>query len=288
APLERERILRTVKLAQEIGAKTAILAGSDPATTIAEYAHTHNCSKIVVGRRRRSHTCPWTRLVATRIGDFAPDVDVIEIGRGETARPPRPVADKGIDVTVDPRRVAKRLSYVWTLLACVATTLVASPLHAYFDLANIVMLFLLVVVVVAVRFGRGPAVMAAFLSVASFDYFFVEPRFSFAVSDVQYLFTFAVMLAVALVIGQMTAGLRYQARVASYREDRARVLYEFARDMSSVLQTEQVVEAATKFIESTFGAKAAILIPGDNELLTMHDGNAISRGIDLRGAAQWT
>ena len=57
--------------------------------------------------------------------------------------------------------------------------------------------------------------------------------------------------------------------------------------MSSVLQTEQVVEAATKFIESTFGAKAAILIPGDNELLTMHDGNAISRGIDLRGAAQW-
>ena len=88
--------------------------------------------------------------------------------------------------------------------------------------------------------------LAAFVSVAGFDFFFVPPRFSFAVSDVQYLLTFAVMLAVALITGQMTAGLRYQARVASYREERARALYEFARDMSSLLQTDQVVEAANE------------------------------------------
>jgi two-component system sensor histidine kinase KdpD len=192
-----------------------------------------------------------------------------------------------MEATADPRRVTKQLNYLWTLLACVATTLIATSLLSYFDLANIVMLFLLVVVIIAVRIGRGPAIMAAFLSVASFDFFFVEPRFSFAVRDVQYLFTFVVMLAVALIIGQMTAGLRYQARVASYREERARVLYEFARDMSSLLQTEQVVEAATKFIESTFGAKVAILIPGENELLTTHEKDALSSAIDLRGAAQW-
>ena len=288
ASSERERILRTVKLAQELGAKTAILSGSDPATTIVEYAHTHNCSKIVVGRTRRGKTWPWTRLVATRIGDFAPDVDVIEIGRGEAAPVPRLVPEEGADATAEPRRAAKRRNYVWTLLGCIATTLVASPLHAYFDPANIVMLFLLLVVVVAVRFGRGPAVLAAFVSVASFDYFFVEPRFSFAVSDAQYLFTFVVMLVVALVIGQMTSSLRYQARVASYREERARVLYEFARDMSSLLQTDQVVEAATQFIESTFGAKVVILVPDDHERLTSLTGETvIAQRVDLRTAAQW-
>ena len=74
------------------------------------------------------------------------------------------------------------------------------------------MLFLLGVVLVAVRFGRGPAALAAFLNVAAFDFFFVPPRFSFAVSDVQYLVTFAVMLGVGLLIGQLTAGLRFQAR----------------------------------------------------------------------------
>ena len=64
----------------------------------------------------------------------------------------------------------------------------------------------------------------------------MPPRLSFAVSDAQYLLTFAVMLAVALIIGQLTAGLRFQARVASHREERARTLYEFARDLSGLLR----------------------------------------------------
>ncbi len=101
------------------------------------------------------------------------------------------------------------------------------------------MMFLLVVVLVGVRLGRGPAVLASFVSVAVFDFFFVPPRFSFAVSDVQYLLTFAVMLAVALVIGNLTAGLRYQAKVASTREDRSRAVSEFARELSGLLETER-------------------------------------------------
>ena len=284
---QRERILKTVKLAQELGAKTAILSASDAASAVVEYAHTHNCSKVVLGRKQVKWTLPWIHRVARRIGELAPDIDVIEIGRGDATPPVRTVPVASVEATADPRRVTKRLNYLWTLLACVATTLIATPLHAYFDLANIVMLFLLVVVVIAIRFGRGPAVMAAFLSVASFDFFFVEPRFSFAVSDIQYLFTFVVMLAVALIIGQMTAGLRYQARVASYREERARVLYEFARDMSSLLQTDQVVEAATKLIASTFGAKVAILVPDERGRLTVPGDAAFAQGVDVRAAAQW-
>ena len=140
------------------------------------------------------------------------------------------------------------------------------------------MLFLLTVVLVAVKLGRGPAVLAAFVSVATFDFFFVPPRFSFAVTDFQYLLTFAVMLAVALIIGQMTAGLRYQARVASYREERARVLYEFARDMSSLLLTDDVIEAATKIIANTFRAKVAILVPDNQDRIQLRR----HRAADLR------
>ena len=77
-------------------------------------------------------------------------------------------------------------------MSCALTALVAWPLAKRLDLANIVMLFLLTVVVVAVQFGRRPAIVAAFLSVALFDFLFVPPQFSFAVNDVQYLVTFAV------------------------------------------------------------------------------------------------
>ena len=284
---DRERILKTLKLAQDLGAKTAILSSGDPAAAVVDYAHTHNCSKVVVGRARMTRAWPWALGTARRLGRLARDIDVIEIGGGEMPAAVQSGLAAGAAALEDPRRVTKRLAYAWTLAACAATTLVATPLRLYFDLANIVMLFLLTVVLVAVKFGRGPAVVAALVSVASFDFFFVPPRFSFAVVDVQYLLTFAVMLAVALITGQMTAGLRYQARVASYREERARALYEFARDMSSLLQTEQVVEAATKSIESTFHAKVAILVPDERNRLQLAAGAAPALNVDLHAAAQW-
>ena len=281
---ERERILKTVKLAQEFGAKTAILAGSDPASEVVEYARTHNCSKLVLGRTRGVSKWPWVQGTARRIGAFAPDIDLIEVGRG-TAQQPVPQRDPDVEGETDPRRGTKRMRFLWAFLACLATTVIATPLLPYFDLANIVMLFLLTVVLIALKWGRGPAVLAAFVSVATFDFFFVPPRFSFAVSDVQYLLTFAVMLAVALIIGQMTAGLRYQARVASYREERARVLYEFARDMSSLLLTEDVVESATRIIANTLRAKVVILVPDELDRI-QPAGKAQGLAIDI-GAAQW-
>jgi two-component system sensor histidine kinase KdpD len=243
----------------------------------------HNCSKLVVGRRRNLSNWPWERGTARRIGELAPDIDLIEVGRG--AVKPAPRRDPGVEGEPDPRRSLKRRRYLWALLACLATALVAAPLLRYFDLANIIMLFLLTVVLVAVKWGRGPAVLAAFVSVATFDFFFVAPRFSFAVSDVQYLLTFAIMLAVALIIGQMTAGLRYQARVASYREERARVLYEFARDMSSLLLTADVVESATRIIANTIRAKVAILVP-DNQDRIQPGAREQGLVVDI-GAAQW-
>ena len=156
----------------------------------------------------------------------------------------------------------------------------------YFELANIVMLFLLTVVLVALKFGRGPAILAAFVSVAAFDFFCVPPRMSFAVSDAQYLLTFAVMLAVALIIGQMTAGLRYQARIASYREERARSLYEFARDLSSLLETQLVVDTTARFIAQTFRADVAVLVPDDQERVAVRNDGGAALAVDV-GAAQW-
>src|SRR5438270_4929763 len=85
--------------------------------------------------------------------------------------------------------------YGGTTAVCAATALLAFPLQHVLDLSNIVMLFLLAVVAVAMLFGRGPAVLAAFVNVLAFDWFFVPPQFTFAVTDAQYVFTFAVMLA---------------------------------------------------------------------------------------------
>src|ERR1700681_3849086 len=129
-PQERERILKSVKLAQDLGARTAILSGSDPAALIVEYARTHNCSKLVLGRSPAKRIWPWTRGIGNRLGKLAPDVDLIEVGRGEAPVSERSAADS-TEPGEDPRRVAKRMGYAWALAACVATTLVATPLLPY-------------------------------------------------------------------------------------------------------------------------------------------------------------
>jgi two-component system sensor histidine kinase KdpD len=152
-------------------------------------------------------------------------------------------------------------NYVLAVLACGLTTLVATPLREQLELANTVMLFLLAVALIAARLGKGPAILASFLCVVLFDVFFVPPRLSFAVSDGKYLVTFAVMLAVALIIGQLTTGLRRQAEEAGRREQQTRALYELAVELAGALSLQQVVQATRHFFRYHLGTEAVLLFP---------------------------
>ncbi len=285
-PEKRERILRVMKLAQELGARTAILTGGDVCQALVDYARSGNFGTVVVGRGPRRRL-PLRRTMSDAIAAAEETLDVLEIGRGAresgTPLPARPAIAPG---EPSPKAGERRARYLWTVLACFATTGAASLLHRYFDLANIVMVFLLTVVLVGARWGRGPAVLAAVLNVLAFDFFFVPPRFSFAVSDAQYLLTFAVMLAVGLITGQLTAGVRFQARVAGHREERARTLYEFSRELSGLLATDQVIEVAEDFMARTFRASVSILVPDGAGRLGSPTARGMRNPVDV-AAAQW-
>jgi two-component system sensor histidine kinase KdpD len=261
----RETILATLNLAQKLGATIAVIANPEVAESVVAYARKHNLSKLVIGRDPARRLWPWQRSSGQKLALLAPDIDLIEIGRStgtDQSGGMRPVG--AADVLAGPdasEHKRKRLRYVWAAVACGAVTALSMPLAVRFDRSNIVAIYLLAVVLVGVRLGRGPAAIAAVLSVSAFDFFFVPPRFSFAVSDVQYLLTFCIMLAVGLMTGQLTAGLRSQARVALHREERAAALYEIARDLSGAVQFDQVVKISNESIERTFHASAALLLP---------------------------
>lgn len=169
-----------------------------------------------------------------------------------------------------------------TVLACVATTVVATPLLGHLDLANIVMLFLLTVLVIAVKLGRNAAVLASILSVLLFDIFFVAPRFSLAVSDIQYLVTFAVMLVTGLTTAHFTSILRQKAKEAEQREQRTAGLYQLARQLAGTLTTEQVVDIAEAFIGQQLAARSCILVPDDSGQGLLAAGTANPLPIETR------
>ncbi|QJI39437.1 two-component system sensor histidine kinase KdbD [Pseudomonas sp. ADAK2] len=277
---KRRRVLATLKLAQDMGAQISTLAGQDIAEALVKYARMHNLSKVVLGRDERPRRKFWRQVLADRIGVLGADLDVIQVSLPASSQRPESQPET---------RESPILwsAYLWSAGICAVTTLIALPLAGVLEQANIVMLFLLAVVAVAVRFGRGPAVMAAFMSVGAFDFFFVSPRFSFAFADVQYLVTFVVMLVVALVIGQMTAGLTYQARVAQRREDRMRALYDMSRLLSAALLTEQVAEISAQFLSAEFGARSALLVADDNNKLLAPMVTGDAPQVDL-AIAQWS
>jgi two-component system, OmpR family, sensor histidine kinase KdpD len=175
-------------------------------------------------------------------------------------------------------RLSPARNYTTAVVACVVATLLALPLRDLFEAANIVMLFLLSVVLVAWRCGRGPAIVAAFLSVALFDFFFVPPQYSFAVSDVQYVLTFAVMLCVALIIGQLTAQSRRAAESALSREQRARALYEMARKLSGAVNREQTADITAHFLEESLQVRIALFLADRNDHLNVVPGTGLASG----------
>ena len=161
----------------------------------------------------------------------------------------------------------------WTAYAaaaalCAAAALLAAPLAHTLDIASLALVFMLAVVVAAALFGRGPALLAAGLSVLLLNVVFVPPRFSLAVADERLFFTFAVMLAVGLVVGQLTAGLKAQALAAQEREQRVRSLYEISRELGGALAVEQVAQAIARFAAAQWGGSAVLwVLARDGELL---------------------
>jgi two-component system sensor histidine kinase KdpD len=281
-PGRREGILQTVKLARELGAATAVLSAQSVAEALVEHARQNNLARLMLGHGDRKTWWP-RRSLGQAVARLAPDIDRIEVGQSQRARP-APVA-RGADPEGTTNTGVQVRRYGLAAAACAATTVLTHLLAPYFDLANIVMVFLLSVVGVAVWLGRGPSVLAAFANVAAFDFFFVPPRLSFAVSDVQYLLTFFVMLVVGLVTGQLTAGLRFQASVATHRETRSRALFEAARDLSNMLTNEQAIDVARTVIAREFRAQVAIYVLDMKDRLQPPTSDAT--GLEF-GTAQWT
>jgi two-component system sensor histidine kinase KdpD len=256
SPVERQALTRTMKLAEELGATTAALSGESVAEALLAFARQRNVSRIVVGRPLHSR---WRdRLRGSLLDEIvrgSDGIEVLVIARepGEApGAPPRPPAQKS-------RRSWPYLVSSGTVLAC---TLVCWALFQRFDNSNLVMVYLLGVAFVATRFGRRPSALAAVLSVAAFDFFFVPPHLTFAVSDTQYVVTFGVMLVVSLLISTLAARVRGQAEGARRRERRTQVLYGMTQDLAGARTVEEVARAATRHVHELLQGPVEVLLPG--------------------------
>ena len=250
----RDRILQTLRLAADLGAESANLSGESVAATLIEFARQRNISRIIVGKPLRPR---WRDRFDVSLVDelirLSGTIDIYvisgELGE-ERPAPPR-----------IPTRSSLWPAYLKALAVVAAATLVCSFMTGRFESTNIVMVYLLGTVVVAARFGRGPAVMAAVLSVCLFDFMFVPPKYSFAVSDTQYVITFAVMLTTAFLISHLAARGKRQASVARQRERRAAELYALSRELARRRTIDEIARFLVRHVLASIAGEAAVLLP---------------------------
>jgi len=250
----RDGILNTLKLAEQLGAETANLSGESVAGALLDFARQRNVSRIIVGKPTRSgwlarHKHSLVDELIDRSGTI--DVYVITGEAGaESPVPPR-----------IPMRNSRWPAYLKALAVVAVATLVCSQINDLFERTNVVMVYLLGTVIVAAKFGRGPSALAAVLSVALFDFLFVPPLFSFAVSDTQYVITFGVMLATALLISNLAALGKRQASVARQRERRTAELYALSRELSRRRGLDELAKFLVRHVLASVDGEAAVLLP---------------------------
>jgi two-component system sensor histidine kinase KdpD len=286
-PHRRETLLTLANLADSLGAEFANLPGEDVAGTLAGYAHERGATRLVLGSDpprvgwRSLCAALWGARIAERIVRTHPRLGLVVVGMSDAqAAVPKGLTQRTAETPLN--------GLILAVLACALTTLIASVLLHFFATPNVVMLFMLNVVLLSLRLGRLAGAWAALLSVGSFDFFFVDPRFSFAVSDTQYLFTFVLMLTVALVTSQLAAQLRYKAKVATAGERRATAVARVARDLSSAIRPAQIAAVCRQTIAPLFDARVALVLPdmkttARSELL--HD---VADDFVDTSVAQWT
>ena len=256
-PANRERIGLTLQLAEELGAKSITLAGHSIHEAVLNYARKNNITKIVIGKPLKPR---WQEIITGSIVDqliyASGDIDVFVISaRTELLKPIVPVGWQ-------PHRPLGR--YLLGLGLVVLSTLLGFTGRGNLEPTNIVMLYLASVVISAVFLGRGPSLLAAFAGVLAFDFFLVPPYMTLAVSDSQYLITFAVLLVVSLVVSSLTTQVREQAEAAIRRESQTSALYNLGRYLTSATDLNNVADIIISHIGQAFGREVAIFLP-ENE-----------------------
>lgn len=260
----RDQVVRAFRLAEQLGGETVTLSGASVADEILAWAQQRNVTRLVVGK-------PLRRGLRARVRGSLLDalvergsIDVFVIGAdAEDTAPPEPF-----------RRPPPATQYAWAAGIVATATALGLALRPVLSVTDMAMLYLLAAVVVGSRVRLRPALFASLLSIAAFDFCFVPPFYTFAVRDARYALTFAMLLAIGIIMSRLTGRIREQADAARAREQRTAGAFSLSREMAAAREPEEIAAAATRHIEDAFAGRVTFLLASKDGGLPGADGVA--------------
>lgn len=276
----KQRIDAHLRLAESLGAEVVRLTGARIGDALLHYARRQNVTRIVLGKP--THARILDRLRSSVLDDVvrgSGDIDV-HVLSGDTMGPeeaPRARAGE-----------ARRSGFVWAAALVGVTTGIAHLARTYVAQPDVAMLYLLTVVLVATRVGRGPSIFAAALSVGAYNFFFVPPYFTLRVHDLRNLLTFAMMFAAGLLLSALTIRIRSQEQSAREREQRTAALYTLSRDLGAATDAPGLANVLTRHVSELLRCSAAVILPDDAGNLSVASATpSMPRGVEKEGVSHW-
>lgn len=279
-PEKKDVVSQALRLASQLGAQVVKVSGFRIGTEILTFAREHQITRIFVGKPVKGR---WRRFFGGSLVDHliwhcgSLNISVISGEGEEAASPPVPPAKM--------RRSLK--GFVLAGGGLGLCTALAWALFPYLTLTSVVMLYLLTVVAVSSSLGRGPAIFSALASVALFAFFFVPEYFSWKVTNTEYAITLVVMLAVSILISELTARVRYQARVARRQERQTAALYDMSQLLSATDGLPELLKVAVDHVAKIFNGKTTILLPSAGGDLHVVAGEELPEDVREGMVATW-
>ena len=256
----RQRLDEAMKLAASLGAETQTLTGNDLPAELLRFSKFENVTQIVIGR---SHGGFFNELLRRSLPHElvrrTQDIAIHLVTRQIDAPAPTPQR----------RRTGfawQPLPFLYATIAVAAALAIGELLTALTPIPNLSMLFLLAVLLIAVNFGIWPAIYTSALSFLVYNFFFIEPLYTFTIAEPYELLALVIFLAVAIITSALAGRVREQATVSAGRMRAMRRLYEFTRRLSGLTTLDAVAEGAASEIHASLGRAVVVLLAHDDDL----------------------
>lgn len=274
----KSQALEDLEFAESLGAKTVILHGEQMAKLLVDYARQHNLSRImgIRGGLRDS-------LLRWQIQRISNELDFIQLNYSLNEKESVPFVAQ--EQTIEPlpslwqRIKNSTVGLCLMTILSIALTFALWPFSHFLDNSNTVMLYLILVVIASLMYDRIVGIWTAILTVALFDFAFVDPKISFAVRDIQYLLTFSVMLLLSLLLTHLTSYLRHRATEANSREQKAINLFDFAKTLSGLSKEKDILTLSKQFVKQEFDCQVFFLLPDEHNQLVSSGNDAVNLSI---------
>jgi two-component system sensor histidine kinase KdpD len=283
-PESQRRLDQNLALARELGAEVVVTHDEDVASALVRVALQNNATQIVVGKSRGWR---WLELLrggtlVDRLLRISGPIDIYVVPAERTA-----------DTTTGwidwrPRAVSPGREYLEVAITIAAVTAISWFVTKFTGYQAIGMIYLLVVIILSLRVGRGPMFVAGALSSLLWNFLFIPPLFTFYISRVEDGILCGTYFVVAVIAGQLTARIRAQQRHERLREERATALFHLTRALSGARTLDDGVFAALRQADTLFSATTALLLGDDTGIgLTPHFSGSFTITEKEQSVADW-